>query len=390
MKSALIVLTVGAMLTVEQRDVHRANQDAPSSAVSADGRFVAFTTYSQLVAADTDGESDVYVLDRATQQVTFESPDIPGYRSDSSYPGISGDGRFIVYERSQHVFLHDRQEDVTTNLGEGKQPAIAGNGRVVFFSAGQSDSAAGVDVNGGKSDIYAVDLAVDKVERVSVDLHGIDPNIVANVTPSASTDGRYVGFASNRQGKPGLHSPIVFVRDTMRQVTTLVGSGWNPSLSGDGRFVAFAGLSKRIPHIFVADLQTGETRIITNSIRRGLANGPSAKPAMSSNGRFVAFQSEANDLVAVEDFNLLWDVFVMDRTTNVITRLSGDRDEAWMEPSTGPSIDATGSIVAFSSRHPTGVSDKGNDFDLYVASVHAATLASVPWESRSLLARAGR
>ena len=90
---------------------------------------------------------------------------------------------------------------------------------------------------------------------------------------------------------------------------------------------------------------------------------------MSSNGRFVAFQSEASDLVAVEDFNLLWDVFVLDRTTNAITRLSGDGEQAWMEPSSGPSIDATGSVVAFSSRHPTDASDKRNDFDLYVATI---------------------
>lgn len=369
MKGALIVLAVGAMLTVEQRDAHRANQDPPSSAVSADGRFVAFTTYSQLVTADTDGESDVYVLNRATQQVTLESPDTPGHRSDCSYPGISADGRFIVYERSHHVFLHDRDEDATTDLGEGRQPAIAGNGRVIFFSAGRFDRASGVDVNGAKSDIYAVDLAGGQVERVSVGLHGIDPNAAANVTPSTSSDGRYVAFSSSRQSKPGLNAALVFVRDTMLQITKLVGPGWNPSLSGDGRFVAFTGISKETPHIFVADLQTGETRAVTNSVRRGLANGPSAKPALSSNGRFVAFQSEASDLVAVEDVNLLWDVFVMDRATNVITRLSGDRDEAWMEASTGPSIDATGSIVAFSSRHPTGVSDKGNDFDLYVASV---------------------
>ena len=390
MKSALIVLTVGAMLTVEQRDVHRANQDPPSSAVSADGRFVAFMTFSQLVGADTDNESDVYVLDRAAHEVTLESPDTERHRGGSSGPSISGDGRFIIFERGQLIFLHDRNEDVTTSLGEGQQPAIAANGRVVFFSASRLDRAAGEDVNGEKSDIYAIDLAGGQVGRVSVGLHGIDPNVAAHVTPSASSDGRYVAFSSRRQGKPGLHSPLVFVRDTRLQVTKLVGPGWNPSLSGDGRFVAFAGLSKRIPHIFVADLETGETKVITNSFRRGLANGPSAKPAMSSNGRFVAFQSEASDLVAVEDFNLLWDVFVMDRTTNVITRLSGDRGEAWMEPSTGPSIDATGSIVAFSSRHPTDASDKGNDFDLYVASLRATAAPSAPSLGTRLLAPAAR
>ena len=62
-------------------------------------------------------------------------------------------------------------------------------------------------------------------------------------------------------------------------------------------------------------------------------------------------------------------MFVFDRTTGAMIRVSGDREEVWMEPSGGPSIDATGSVVAFSSRHPTDASDKRNDFDLYVATV---------------------
>ena len=131
----------------------------------------------------------------------------------------------------------------------------------------------------------------------------------------------------------------------------------------------------QLPHIFLADLETGASRVITNSVRRGLANGRSAKPAMSPDGRFVSFQSEANDLVAAEDFNLLWDVFVFDRTTGAITRISGDREEVWMAPSGGPSIDATGSVVAFSSRHPTDASDKRNDFDLYVAAIPSSAAA---------------
>ena len=159
------------------------------------------------------------------------------------------------------------------------------------------------------------------------------------------------------------------MRDTELHTTRHVGAGWDPSISGDGRFVAFVGLEKGLPHIFLADLHTGTTRAITKSVRRGLANGASGKPKMSSDGRFVVFQSEASDLVAAEDFNLLWDVFVFDRTTGAMTRVSGDADGEWMESSAGPSIDARGSVVAFSSRHPTDVSDKRNDFDLYVVTV---------------------
>jgi len=377
MKTAAVLLALGAMLTVEQRDAHRSSHDPPSSAVSADGRFVAFTTYSQLVPADVDHSSDVYVLDRTRQQVTLESPDTAEYQGDCSHPGISGDGRFVIFERSDAVMLHDRAMDVTTILGEGRQPFITANGHVAVFAAAGFDRVADTDVNGEYRDIYSVDLVGGQAHRVSVGMHGLDPQIASSVEPNASSDGRYVAFSSRRQPAGGRgDSPFVFVRDTALQITRLIGAGWSSSLSGDGRSIAFVGLSHRVPQIFVADLDTGTSRIITKSVRRGLANGNSARPVISSNGRFVAFQSEASDLVAAEDFNLLWDVFVLDRTTNAITRLSGDREEAWMEPSSGPSIDATGSVVAFSSRHPTDASDKRNDFDLYVAAIDATSRAS--------------
>jgi Tol biopolymer transport system component len=163
----------------------------------------------------------------------------------------------------------------------------------------------------------------------------------------------------------------VFIADVERSVTRRIDAGWSPAISADGRHVAYLHNERGRVHVVVTDLG-GTTRTITRSVRGGAANGSSAAPALSSDGRFVVFQSEASDLIQGEDFNLLWDVFVYDRSTDTMTRVSGDRDEAWMEPSVGPSIDARGSIVTFSSRHPTGAVDKGNDYDLYVAMIHAA------------------
>jgi Tol biopolymer transport system component len=140
-------------------------------------------------------------------------------------------------------------------------------------------------------------------------------------------------------------------------------------MSGDGSWVTFIGMAGRVPQVWLADARTGTTRVISRSAAGGLANGASISASLSSDGRFVVFQSEASDLVAAEDFNLLWDVFIFDRTAGTIARVSGDSEGVWMEPSVGPSIDATGSVVAFSSRHPTGASDKHNDFDLYVGTV---------------------
>ncbi|MEO5741296.1 MAG: hypothetical protein ABIS29_11940 [Vicinamibacterales bacterium] len=372
-----MALAIGTLLTVEQRDAHRSNLDAPSAAISADGRFVAFITYSRLVAADTNDWGDVYVLDRVRQHVTLESADTSVYKGDSSRPRISGDGRYLVFERAYAVVLRDRAEGVTRVIGDGAQPCITENGRIVLFAAASVDSDAGIDANGARTDIYSLEVPGGQASRVSVGLEGLDASIAASVHPSASSDGRYVAFTSRQAtGTSRASAPQVFVRDTELNTTRLIGAGWDPSLSGDGRVGAFVGLSNGLPHIFLTDLQTGETRIITNSTRRGLANGASTKPQVSADGRFVVFQSEASDLVAAEDINLLWDVFVFDRATRTMTRVSGDSKEVWMEPSGGPSIDGRGSAIAFSSRHPTDASDKRNDFDLYVATVSRLNTAS--------------
>ena len=87
----------------------------------------------------------------------------------------------------------------------------------------------------------------------------------------------------------------------------------------------------------------------------------------------VAFQSDASDLVcagkcpaAVEDINLLPDVFLFDRATAVVSRISADRTGGWMAPSVAPALDGSGRVVTFTSRHPTDAADDRNDFDLFV------------------------
>jgi hypothetical protein len=87
----------------------------------------------------------------------------------------------------------------------------------------------------------------------------------------------------------------------------------------------------------------------------------------------VAFQSLASDLICArrcaaetEDINLLWDVFRFDRLTGVMTRISGESAGGWSEESSSPQLDASGEIVAFSSRHPIDEQDVSNDFDVFV------------------------
>lgn len=352
MKTLALTLVLSAMLTVDQQDRNSSALDRPTVAVSADGRYVAFVTYAPLAAADTDQSADIYVLDRRTSQVTFESADTAGtYCLD---PDISADGRHVVYESGGAIVWRDRHDDITRIVTMGRQPSISADGGTVVFTS--------------DLDVHSVGVSSGTLGRVSVHATRPDGARMANASPSASADGRYVSF-SGRPRLAGNRRPLseIFVRDTHMRVTRRIGTGWTPSISGDGRYVAFVDGRNGVNHVLLSDLHTQTSRIITRSPNGRPGNGASANPSVSSDGRFVVFQSQAGNLVEDEDINLLWDVFLYDVETGTIVRISGDADGVWMEPSVGPSINAGGSVVAFSSRHPTGAADRKNDFDLFVA-----------------------
>lgn len=391
------------VITIAQSDAWQSPLDAPSAAISADGRFVAFASYTPLAPADTDDHRDIYVFDRADGRVTLESVAPAGRESamDSAHPGISGDGRYLVFEMDGEIAWRDRHEATTTLLGEGHDPAISGDGRIVAFASPATDVVPGTDANGTGDDVYLVEAGTGLARRISVDSQGVQPSVGSSVGASVSADGRYVAFASTAplDGAPaGVSNTagqrmvwVVYVHDTQLRTTTPVGVGrsgrlpetasWGPALSADGRHVAFvsaatdlvSGDRNRSSDVFLADLQLGSIELVSRSASRASGNGASRAPALSADGRFVAFQSLASDLIcsqcsrALEDINLLWDVFVLDRQTGTLTRVSTDAAGGWMEPSGGPALDASGGLVAYSSRHPIDATDTQNDFDLFVA-----------------------
>jgi TolB protein len=346
MRSIAVALALSSMLTVEQRDTRRALLDPPSAAVSADGRYVAFTTFSQLAPADVDENRDVYVLDRVTQSVTLESLPRERHQSaDCSHPAMSGDGRFLVYEAGSQIALRDRREGFTRILGEGRQPSISQNGRIAAFT---SDTAKDIL-------LWSIDSGMLGGLGAATALSGAAP-----VGPSLNVDGRYLALSAVGS---------IYLHDRQTKMTERMSDGWDPAISADGRYIAFVAQVGKLRNVLLVDRSTGKTEVISRSLKQRQANGASLNPVISADGRFVAFQSEASNLVQSEDINLLWDVFVFDRERGMTLRVSCDPDAGWMEPSAGPALDAAGAIVAFSSRHPTDVSDKKNDFDLFVATV---------------------
>jgi len=241
--------------------------------VSADGRFVSFTSPAfNLVSGDTNGKWDVFVRDRlngTTERVSVSSSG--GQGNDDSYKAeLSADGRFVVFESlasnlvsgdtngTPDVLVHDRQTGTTElasvsstgiqSNGVSWYASISGDGRYVVFQS-NSTNLVPSDTNGFE-DIFERDRLTGTTVLVDVSTSGLQANSSA-AAASVSLDGRYVSFTSSASnlapGDVGFTGDV-FVRDTLLGTTEFAtlrtdGShttGGGGSISPDGRYVVFA------------------------------------------------------------------------------------------------------------------------------------------------------
>jgi Tol biopolymer transport system component len=343
---------------------HQANGFSFDSAISANGRFVAFpSSASNLVAGDTNGSADVFVRDRAAQVTRRVSVGPGGQQADdeSFLPTISASGRFVAFESfatnlvardrngTYDVFVRDRMAEVTRRVSVGpggqegnrgsRDPAISADGRFVAFDSYAWDFVAG-DTN-GKQDVFVRDRKAQLTRRVSVGAGGQQANR-RSYCMAISASGRFVLFASNATNLVAGDTNgeyDVFVRDRKAQLTRRVSVGaggqqandfsFDSAISTDGRFVVFvssasnlvAGDTNGKQDVFVRDRVAQVTRRVSVGPGGQQANGLSDDVAISAGGRFVAFVSDASNLVA-GDTNHTTDVFVRDRVAQVTRRVS--------------------------------------------------------------------
>jgi LPXTG-site transpeptidase (sortase) family protein len=328
------------------------NAPSRSASISPDGRFIAFeSAASNLVAGDTNGRPDIFVHDRitgTTERVSVDSSGGQGSGISIWYPpALSGDGRYVAFESTastlvpgdtngmQDIFVRDRTTGTTERISvatggtQGSRhsfsPSISADGRYVAFESESTNLVPG-DTN-GLSDVFVHDRTTGTTERVSVDSSGGQGNGLS-VRPSISSSGRYVVFdssAANLVNGDTNGSYDVFVHDRTTRATTRVSvvtgggqtneSSWYASISADGRYVAFQSHAGNLvpgniaPDVFVHDRTTGVTVRASEGRDRQHGNGTSAWGSLSADGRYVAFQSFANNLVP-GDSNGTSDVFI--------------------------------------------------------------------------------
>ncbi len=331
-----------------------------SSAVSADGRYVAFTSRApNLVNGITvaPGVENVYRYDRVTGHVALVSINKTGDGSgngNSNYASISADGNVVAFLST------------ATNLSDLDTDTL--------------------------SDIYARDFTINATELVTVNFAGTGPVNAENQTVSLSADGHRIAFQSRFTGLDPVDNNSVddvFVRDLATHTTYFgsinaagTGSGDGPStapsLSSDGTKVAFSSSATNLSsvattgdQVFVRDLTTGVTQIVSANIGgTGGGNGVSSEAVISGNGNVVAFISAANNLVSLTagNNNMYPNVFARDLTTGFtyLASVNSAGNGAIGDYCYDPQISADGRIVVYSTHANVDPHDSDDwEMDVY-------------------------
>ncbi len=386
---------------------------------SSDGRYTAFwSAANDLVAGDTNGRYDIFVLDRQTCGLERVSVSSAGVQSnnDSMHPSISADGRYVAFVSSANnllgvggdtnsapdIFVHDRQSNTTirasvsntgaqsTGTSGSAKPEISATGQFVAFFSFAPNLVIG-DSN-GTPDVFVRDLVNGTTSRVSVATGGTQGvNGDTNTDrPSISSDGRFVAFAStmtNLVAGDTNNARDIFRHDrqtgeTIRISVSSAGletpnaqDSNSPSISADGRYVAFDSFATNLVtddtdfnyDVFVRDVDTSTTTRVSLINQGGppeaFAWAQSVAPSISGDGRYVAFSSGAEDLVVGDDNGWL-DVFLHDRTTGITRRISTSFDGIQGDgASSAADISGNGLIVAYQSGASTIIQGDSNFLD---------------------------
>jgi len=359
--------------------------------LSANGRYAAFTNLTDSDPADSNGWADVYVRDRLLGTTTLVSTSTAGVQGNFSSvaAAISADGRVVVFTSTSStlvandtnsvadVFVRDLDTGITERVSVDSNgvagpstslnPALSPDGRYVCF---WSRSALVPEDTNNTRDIYVHDRVTGLTERVSVDSDEQQTVLANGVFSNLSADGNLIIFSSREGLVAGDENGTddVYLRDRAASEThriSLAFDGSEPdnhcypsAISDDGRFAVYSSTATNLvagvdnnnfSDVFLFDRVLGTLTRISETPGGMPGNGHSDSVRMSSDGKILAFSSDASDLVP-GDTNGDRDAFRYDTSTGVLTRVSVD--SAGIETNadiTDISLSADGQLVAFAT-----------------------------------------
>jgi Tol biopolymer transport system component len=317
--------------------------------ISGNGRFIAFTSFATTITSmknppcfnpdNSDHCQDVFVYDRETGEAHLMSEGKEN-RGRSAGPAISADGRFVAFTSLENgLLLRDRDADADGDFDEpgtsktiavgsqARAPALSADGRFVAYVSRWAPEL-GMDP-APAAQVFVFDRIERKTVIASVMPSG-EPGPEDSGSPSLSADGRKVAFtsSSNPAGKDRHFQTDIFVRDLVSGSTRLVSVGSpelesrfgptqgnsgseRPIMTADGRFVVFtseltlaaedagsdcraAGGGESFPDIYRSELATERVELVSANEKGTCGNGFSGAATVSGDGSVVAFSSHAD------------------------------------------------------------------------------------------------
>ena len=413
-----------------------------SPEITPDGRYVAFYSTATNLVPGVTNSAEIYVRDLITGSTTWASTNGASLYHSSIHPRtnvaccnhrISDDGVYVAYEACPNegtpstiaralVLRQNLQtgqlDIITTNLSvllatpyfeNLHNLDMSADGRFIAYVGGTNTAAticrwdantsetlvvstnwycnwpvmdasgrylAYLSIATNTAHLSLADLQDGSVRLLDLDTNGLSARVNSSVRPAVSADGQSVAFDSPSDrlvARDGNRDSDVFVRDWASGQTELISkrspaiissspngpSGFSTvSASTDGRYVAFTSeASDLTPNdtnqfrdVFVRDLVAGTTTLVSVGMDGFAGNGMSTEPSMSGDGRYVAFTSWATNLVA-GDTNYYGDVFVRDLQagTTALVSLGNDGVSLGNGNSYSPTISTDGRYVLFSS-----------------------------------------
>ena len=426
-----VLVSVGAQPTSSPTGVNASE----SPEITPDGRYVAFDSTATNLVPGVMSSGEVYVRDLISQTTTLVSSNTQSlfqsvYGNTNAVAGhqeISDDGQFITYEigttslatfNGQGIVLRYNlwtgNTDLITTNANAPLPApletinnldMTPDGRFVSYLANSTNGS-------GNTIVYLWDAQTGTNLLVSADTNGV-PAIGYCDVPSVEPTGRYVVFLCNAPGlvtnllNPTnvLGSPYhLYLYDSVAGTTQLIdvdtnGAGLKvdpqtvPVITDDGDLVVFDRIDNNFVNndrtrggdVFARHVPAGTNELVSvhhPALPSRAPNGFSVlfSTSVSTNGRYVAFASDADNL-APNDTNGFRDVFLRDTWagTNALVSI-GTNGFSGTNISSEPSISGDGRYVAFSSggtRFAPAFYPSGGIRNIFVRDRQAGTTALI-------------
>lgn len=336
----------------------QANGPSSQPAISGNGRYVVYqSNANNLVTGDTNNVADIFLYDTLNKITTRVNRGPNGAQAtggDSWNPDISYDGRYIVYQSSAKnlvpgdtnnfwdIFLYDTVTKTTTRVNRGpngaqasggssNQPAISGNGRYVVYTSSATNLVSS-DTN-NEQDIFLYDTVTKTTIRANRGPNGAQATGGESNLADISSDGRYIvyySYATNLVTGDTNNAADIFLYDTATKSTIRANRGpnglqanagsYSSKISSSGRYVVYYSDANNLvsvdnnskKDIFLYDTVTKTTIMVSKGLNGAQTTDQSFNPAVSSDGRYVVYNSMAANIVN-GDTNGLMDVFLYSR-----------------------------------------------------------------------------